>query len=101
MRTRRRHLRTPEQLRILLADTIYALEKKGGLDDAETSKIIITAARALNEIVRGEEIEARIKRVEAALATLSGTSVDDPTSEFFKAAGAGPEVSASTVKAKA
>jgi len=85
----RRQMKTPEHIRILLADTIYALEKAGGLDNAETSKIIIHAARVLNEVVRGEEMEARIKKLEAALTEMSNTRTDDPESEFFRAVGIG------------
>jgi len=45
-----------DHVRILLADTLRALERKSPLDDPDTAKLVIYGSKVLGDLVRGAEV---------------------------------------------
>jgi len=78
-----RRLKSMENIRALLADTIRALEDTSSLSDPETAKLVINGARVLGELVRGAKIEDRLDKVEQLLANATAPQVDSGP-DFFK-----------------
>ena len=64
---KRRKLKSTEHTRMLLADTLRALEQKSSLDSPETAKLVIYGSKVLGELVRGVQMEERLARLEQTL----------------------------------
>src|SRR5713226_381227 len=80
---KQRRLKSMENIRALLADTIRALEATSALSDPETAKLVINGARVLGELVRGAKIEDRLDKVEQMLANATAPQIDSGP-DFFK-----------------
>src|SRR5260370_4751567 len=78
-----RRLKSMENIRALLADTIRALEESSPLSEPETAKLVINGARGLGELVRGAKIEDRLDKLEQLLANAAAPQTDSGP-DFFK-----------------
>jgi len=70
IRTRGRKLKTREQVRLLLAQTLRRVELVGDLGDPDIAKIVIRGAEALDRMLSAGETDARLVRIEDVLKTL-------------------------------
>lgn len=67
MRIHGRRLRSLENVRVLLANTLRKLEQSGNLGEPDRAKVVIQGAHILANIMRDSQVEERLAKIEKAL----------------------------------
>ena len=82
-RARGRKLKTREQVRLLLAQTLRRVELAGDLGDLDRAKVVVRGAESLHRMLSEGETDVRLLRIEETLKALIDPSPSSSVTPAF------------------